>query len=44
MKKKPTLKTFLLLLILPVLDWLYSVFWEIDLFAKTESQELEQLF
>jgi len=44
MKKKPSLKTFLLLLILPVLGLVVFSFWEIDLFAKTESQELEQFF
>jgi thiol-disulfide isomerase/thioredoxin len=44
MKKKPALKTFLLLLILPVLGLVVFSYSEIDLFAKTESQELEQLF
>jgi len=44
MKKKPTLKTFLLLLILPVFGLVVFSFLEIDLFAKTESQELDRLF
>jgi thiol-disulfide isomerase/thioredoxin len=44
MKKKPTLKTFLLLLILPVFGLVVFSFLGIDLFAKTESQELEQFF
>ncbi|MCK5418226.1 MAG: TlpA family protein disulfide reductase [Desulfobacterales bacterium] len=44
MKKKPALKTFLLLLILPVFGLVVFSYLEIDLFAKTESQELEQLF
>jgi thiol-disulfide isomerase/thioredoxin len=43
-KKKPTLKTFLLLLVLPVFGLVVFSFWEIDLFAKTENQELERLF
>ena len=44
MKKKPALKTFLLLLILPVFGLVVFSFLEIDLFAKTESQELDRLF
>ena len=44
MKKKPTLKTFLLLLILPVFGLVVFSFLEIDLFAKTESQEVNRLF
>jgi len=44
MKKKPALKTFLILLILPVLGVVVFSYWEIDLFAKTENQELEQFF
>ena len=43
-KKKPTLKTFLLLLVLPVFGLVVFSFWEIDLLAKTENQELERLF
>jgi thiol-disulfide isomerase/thioredoxin len=44
MKKKPTLKIFLLLLILPVFGLVVFSFLEIDLLAKTENQELERLF
>ena len=44
MKTKPTLKTFLLLLILPVFGLVVFSFLEIDLFAKTESQEVNRLF
>ena len=44
MKKKPTLKAFLLFLILPVLGLVAFSFLEIDLFAKTETQELDRLF
>jgi thiol-disulfide isomerase/thioredoxin len=44
MKKKPTLKAFLLFLILPVLGLVAFSFLEIDLFAKTETRELDQLF
>jgi thiol-disulfide isomerase/thioredoxin len=44
MKKKPILKTFLLLLILPVFGLAVFSFFEIDLFAKTANQELERLF
>jgi thiol-disulfide isomerase/thioredoxin len=44
MKKKLTLKTCLLLLILSVFGLAGFSFFEIDLFAKTENQELEGLF
>jgi peroxiredoxin len=44
MKKKLTLKTCLLLLILPVFGLAGFSFFEMDLFAKTENQELERLF
>ena len=44
MKKKPTLKAFQLFLILPVLGLVAFSFLEIDLFAKTETQELDRLF
>jgi thiol-disulfide isomerase/thioredoxin len=44
MKKKLTLKTCLLLLILSVFGLAGFSFFEIDLFAKTENQELERLF
>jgi hypothetical protein len=44
MKKKPALKKILLLLILPVFGLVVFSYSEIGLFAKTESQELEQLF
>ena len=44
MKKKPTLKAFQLFLILPVLGLVAFSFLEIDLFAKTEIQELDRLF
>ena len=44
MMKKPTRKTFLLLLILPVFGLIVFSFLEIDLFAKPESQELDRLF
>ncbi len=44
MKKKPALKTFLLFLILPVFGLAVFSFFEIDLFATTESQELDRLF
>jgi len=44
MKKKPILKAFLLILILPVFGLVALSFLEIDLFAKTETQELDRLF
>jgi peroxiredoxin len=44
MKKKPIFKALLLLLILPVLGLVAFSFLEIDLFAKTEIQELDRLF
>jgi thiol-disulfide isomerase/thioredoxin len=44
MKKKQALKKILLLLILPVFGLVVFSYSEIGLFAKTESQELEQLF
>ena len=43
-EKRPTRKTFLLFLILPVFGLIVFSFLEIDLFAKTESQELDRLF
>jgi thiol-disulfide isomerase/thioredoxin len=44
MKKKSARKTFLLFLILPAFGLLIFSFLEIDLFAKTETQELDRLF
>ena len=44
MKKKPTLKPFLLLLILPVFGLVVFSLSEIDLFAKTEGREFDRLF
>ncbi len=44
MKNKPGLKIVFLLLILPVLGLVVFSFLDIDLFAKTETQELDRLF
>ena len=44
MKNKPGLKIVFLLLILPMLGLVVFSFLDIDLFAKTETQELDRLF
>jgi peroxiredoxin len=44
MKKKPAFKTVLFLLVLPVVAFTALGFFEIDLFAKTENQDLDRLF
>jgi thiol-disulfide isomerase/thioredoxin len=44
MKKKPFLKTFLLLFVLSLFGWAVFSLMEADPFAKTESQEMDRLF
>ncbi|NIW00523.1 hypothetical protein GWN26_15915, partial [Candidatus Saccharibacteria bacterium] len=43
-KNKSSRKIFSLLLILPILGLVVFSFLEIDIFAKTETQELDRLF
>ena len=44
MKRKPTRKTFLLLLVMPLLGLIGFGFLEMEIFAKTETRELDRLF